>query len=324
MFFIDNMLFNVSIGLGEMRTKAVLKRCFNLLLNEIRSLPVGAKLGSEPELSKILRVSRTTVRSALVEAEGRGLIKIFGRQRLTLRAPETSDYFADSETESVSDAVAHRFLSHVSRGGFQPGDTINGLGLARELGISVAALRDYLNRFERFGLVERKPNTSWTFRGFTEDFALELSEIRELFELHAVESFLGTMNAARSRVLDDMERRHLHLLARIETDFLEFSELDATFHRELASAAKNRFMDQIQELISLVFHYHYLWNKVGERDRNHAATLEHLEIIRALKAEDKNAALNACRNHMKSAKTTLLRSIKVNQVPRSFHTLKMT
>ncbi len=307
-----------------MRSKAVLKRCFNLLLNEMRALPVGGKLGSEPELAKILRVSRTTVRSALVEAEGRGLINISGRQRLLVRAPDAADYFADSETESVSDAVEHRFLSHVSSGAFLPGDTINGLGLARELGISVAALREYLNRFERFGLVERKPNTSWIFRGFTEDFALELSQIRELFELHAVESFLGTMSPARSRILDDMERRHLNLLGRIEADFLEFSELDAAFHRELASAAKNRFMDQTQELISLVFHYHYLWNKVGEKERNHAATLEHLEIIRALKAQDKNAALHACRKHMRSAKTTLLRSIEVNQVPRSFHTLKMT
>ena len=51
-----------------MRTKAVFKHAYNQLLKEIGALPIGAELGSEPELARILRVSRTTVRAAVVEA----------------------------------------------------------------------------------------------------------------------------------------------------------------------------------------------------------------------------------------------------------------
>jgi DNA-binding GntR family transcriptional regulator len=161
-----------------LRDKSVFKRAFNNLLNKILALPVGAELGSEPTLSRLLKISRTTLRAALERARSARLISISGRRRIVLRHPKRSEFFANFEIESVSAAVERRFMEHVLHGGLAPGDTINGLGLARKLDVSVAALRDYLNRFERFGLVQRQPNTSWKFNGFTEEFAIELFEVR--------------------------------------------------------------------------------------------------------------------------------------------------
>ena len=57
--------------------------------------------------------------------------------------------------------------------------------LAREFDVSTIAIRDYLNRFTRFGLVEKRTNSGWVIRGFTKEFALELFEVRELFELRS-------------------------------------------------------------------------------------------------------------------------------------------
>jgi DNA-binding GntR family transcriptional regulator len=306
-----------------LRTKAVFKRAFNLLLNEIGSLPIGVTLGSEPELAHILRVSRTTVRAVLVEAETRGLVRVSHRNRATLRHPGPKDFFADSETESVAEGAERLFLNHVLQGGLSPGDTINGLALSRSLGTSTAALRDYLNRFERFGLVERQPNTSWIFHGFTEEFAVELFVIRELFELHAVRMFFKRRAAEEYHTLDHLETKHRELLSRIEQDYTQFSHLDAEFHREIARGAQNRFMSQFHEVIALVFHYHYQWNKADERERNTAAILEHLNIITALRGDDAEAAVDACRLHLNSAKQTLLRSISVNCVPARFHSGKV-
>ena len=294
-----------------MRTKAVFKRAFNQLLNEVGALPEGGKLGSEPELARILRVSRTTVRAALLEAESRGLIRVAPRCRVTVRRPHSGDFFDSSETEAVSQSSERLFLNHVLKGGLLPGDTINGLALSRVLGTSPTALRDYLSRFERFGLVERQPNTSWIFRGFTEEFALELFAVRELFESHAIRVFLQKRGPGEIRLLERLEAKHRSLLAVIETDYQKFSELDAEFHREISSAAHNRFIDQFQELISLVFHYHYQWHKADERDRNYVAIHEHLEIIAALRSDDSQAVLASCRRHLNSAKQTLLRSINV-------------
>jgi DNA-binding GntR family transcriptional regulator len=291
------------------RNRSVFKRAFNNLLEEILAAPVGADLGSEPELSRTLKVSRTTLRAALEEASKARLIAISGRQRIILRHPNRSEFFANFEIESVAAAVERRFMDHVLHGGLAPGDTINGLGLARRLNVSVAALRDYLNRFERFGLVQRQPNTSWKFNGFTEEFAIELFEVRELFELRALRKFAADLDANRLRVLADLEQEHRALLAQIDERFHDFSALDAKFHRTFADGAKNRFISQLQELISLIFHYHFQWNKADERDRNAAAILEHLDIIAALRSGDRKFVAKACERHMASAHQTLVRAL---------------
>jgi hypothetical protein len=48
------------------------------------------------------------------------------------------------------------------------------------------------------------------------------------------------------------------------------------------SAAPNRFIDSFYDIITLIFHYHYQWNKQDERQRNEVAIREHLTYIDAL------------------------------------------
>ncbi len=70
-----------------------------------------------------------------------------------------------------------------------PGSTISELDLARRFGVATTSIREFLNRFQRFGLIEKRPNSGWVFKGFTEAFALELFEIREMFELRSARAF---------------------------------------------------------------------------------------------------------------------------------------
>ena len=101
----------------------------------------------------------------------------------------------------------------------------------------------------------------------------------------------------------------LELLADIDARFQDFSELDSRFHRLIAAVSPNRFIEGFQDVIAMVFHYHYQWNKRDERTRNEIAIREHLALIDAL--ESRNIALidRACRSHLTSARETLLRSI---------------
>ena len=63
-------------------------------------------------------------------------------------------------------------------------------------------------------------------------------------------------------------------------------------------------------MISLIFHYHYQWNKIDERQRNEVALLEHLDYIEALFSRDPGRIEMACKSHLKSARKTLLASIE--------------
>jgi DNA-binding GntR family transcriptional regulator len=62
----------------------------------------------------------------------------------------------------------------------------------------------------------------------------------------------------------------------------DFSDLDSRFHRLVNTASPNRFIDGFFDLITLIFHYHYQWNKRDERQRNEIAIREHLAYIDAL------------------------------------------
>ena len=62
-------------------------------------------------------------------------------------------------------------------------------------------------------------------------------------------------------------------------------------------------------VISMIFHYHYQWNKADEKERNRTALHEHLAYIAALRGRDRQEIEASCRTHLASARQTLLRSI---------------
>jgi len=50
----------------------------------------------------------------------------------------------------------------------------------------------------------------------------------------------------------------------IEQRYHDFSDLDSRFHHLVNSAAPNRFIESFYDIITLIFHYHYQWNKRDE------------------------------------------------------------
>jgi DNA-binding GntR family transcriptional regulator len=191
----------------------------------------------------------------------------------------------------------------------RPGTVINERELARQFGVATGAIREFLNRFQHHGLIEKRPNAGWLFKGFTTAFALELFEIREMFELRSAQTFaaLPELSPAWEK-LASLRQEHEALLADVDLRFHDFSDLGNRFHRFINSAAPNRFVDDFYDIISLIFHYHYQWNKQDERQRNETALREHLTYIDAL--QNRNPALIelACRAHLASAKVTLIRA----------------
>ncbi|MBV8104904.1 MAG: GntR family transcriptional regulator [Hyphomicrobiales bacterium] len=293
-----------------MKTDAVFKRSFNDALDVLSRLGDGAPLPSEKALSVQLRVSRTTVRKVISTLSARGVVTGSGRERIVHSARGTMWRFPDAETVSASEQVEKRFMEWILRENTRPGAIINELELARQFGVATTGIREFLNRFQRFGLIEKRQNAGWFFKGFTESFALELFEIREFFELRSAIAFAalpaGSPLWAQIEALRD---EHLLLLEDIERRYHDFSDLDSRFHRLVNSAAPNRFVDIFYDIITLIFHYHYQWNKRDERQRNEAAVREHIAYIDALLSRNAVVVALACRAHLESAKTTLLRSM---------------
>ena len=136
-----------------------------------------------------LGASRTTIRKVLAELAARGVIEQTASSRRLMRLPIASDAFDRAETMSTSAQVEKNFMEWMLRADRKPGDVINELDLARQFGVSTSGIREYLNRFSRFRLIEKRPNSGWCFMGFTREFALELFDVRELFELRSAMAF---------------------------------------------------------------------------------------------------------------------------------------
>jgi DNA-binding GntR family transcriptional regulator len=291
-----------------MKTDAVFKRAFNDALDFVSGLDVGARLPSETMMSHRLGVSRTTLRKVLAHLSGQGIVSGAGRERIVRAAPAIAR-FPEAETVPMATQVEARFMQWMLRGDARPGTAINELELARQFGIATSGIREFLNRFHRFGLIEKRPNGGWVLKGFTPDFALELFEIREMFELRSARAFAAApAEAPQWDQLAALRIEHEALLGVVQTRYQDFSDLDSRFHRLINSAVPNRFIDGFYDVITLIFHYHYQWNKRDERQRNEVAIREHITYIEALVGRDAAIVERACRAHLASARDTLIRS----------------
>jgi DNA-binding GntR family transcriptional regulator len=299
-----------------MKTDAVFKRAFNDVVELIAELGDYGPLPSEYALRAKLGVSRTTVRKVISTLSARGIVSGSGRERLVRARSESIERFPEAETLSPAAHVEKRFMEWMLRDNARPGTAINELDLARQFGVGTTGIREFLNRFQRFALIEKRPNSHWVLKGFTPGFALELFEVREMFELRSARAFTAlSSDSPLRRQMEALRDEHLSLLKEIEHRFHDFSDLDSRFHRLINSAATNRFIDNFNEIFTMIFHYHYQWNKRDERQRNEVAIREHLTYIEALLGGSISMTELACRAHLTSARETLIRSTSGSDPP---------
>jgi len=289
------------------RQNTVFKEAYNRYAAALRT---DAALPSEPEIAAQLGISRSTARAILTRLSDAGIIRWNKRQKIVLRQPTEADFFPSEETNSLHDIIERSFMQRILSDDAAPGMQINELELAREIGTGTTSVREFLIRFSRFGLIEKRPNSHWILKGFTRDFALELADVREMFELHSAAEFSKLPPESDAWcALSDIKADHQAMLRDLDTRYKDFSTLDERFHLLIHAASRNRFIADFYDAIAIIFHYHYQWNKAFARERNERAIHEHLDYIAALESRDQAAIDSACRLHLRSARQTLLQSI---------------
>lgn len=297
------------------RTDSRFRSAYNQMLDRMAGQSAGAALPSELKLAEELRVSRTVVRAVLKRLESGQIVVLDGRHKTLLRPPLTSDRMPERDDYISLRELEGRFLDWVLRFDVPADTPLNVTQLARQFSVPPHLLQEFLAGLGHFGLVERRPRGGWRLLGFTPDYAVELSEFRLLLEVNAVRAIARLPETDPIwAALDDLDRAHVDLLGRIQTDFRDFSPLDERFHARINAVVRNRFVLDFQKVISLIFHYHYQWDKQFERDRNAAAIGEHRRIIAALLSRDPAAAEAAVLVHLATSKETLLASLRVNRL----------
>lgn len=293
------------------RTDDRFRSAYNTLLDICGTMGVGDQLPPETALADRMEVSRTIVRTALQRLDAEELIQWEGRRKTLIRRPEKRHRLEQAESVPSTEELERKFLEWILRFDVPEGTSLNVAQLSRQFGVPAHSLQEFLAGLSRFGLVERRQRGGWTLLGFTAEFAVELSEFRLVLEMNAVRQLLALPDDHEIWLkLKALKQEHEALKENLETRYHDFSMLDEKFHTTINSAVKNRFVVEAQKVISLIFHYHYLWDKTDELQRNAVAIEEHLTWLNAMLARDEKRSEEAALKHLHTAKETLLSSLR--------------
>jgi DNA-binding GntR family transcriptional regulator len=268
-------------------------------------------MANDIELTKLLSISRTTVRSCVEYLIEEGIVKREASNKIVLRQPEPTDFFDIKDKNSTKDIQIEKyFLNLINTGQLLPGDRFSELSLAKNSGCTTITVREFLIKFSNNGLIEKIPRGRWKMVKFDEEFARELVSFREMVEMRAITELLKYPKD--HKVWQDLQQllvKHQEVAQDMENRYLEFPDLDRALHFIILQSAKNRFTQQFFDIVSFVCHYHYQWDKTGELERFTVAINEHIDLLNNLITNNNAGAIMSLERHLQSAETTLLRCV---------------
>lgn len=180
-------------------------------------LPIGNRL-SVANISQQLDVSRTPVKQAIAKLCDDGFLRMAGnRQALVVSAPPKGSSGADEASGEVvkfeyvnqTDRIHAEIYKRILNGGFQPGQTVHELPLAKELSAHGATVSRALEWLSRDGLLERLPRRGWRLAKLSLRDLEALYRIRMQLEPACLESGAEVFES----FLDEAEDQHRWLVA---------------------------------------------------------------------------------------------------------------
>ncbi len=216
-----------------------------------------------------------------------------------LRSIEQPLQLARLAYEALRDSILSGHLA--------PGNIVNEMALAKELGISRTPVREALLELSSQGLVEILPRKGIRIKYFTERDVNEVCDIRELIELAVVEG-LARKSAGRSlkRLESALEQQRQ---AVTDGDMVGFLEADRRFHMALTGLTDNRRLRKILENLGDLIH---VMGKEGLTRAGRVAEVldEHLNVVDCIKQGKIGEAKEAMRLHLQKSRNAILEGLK--------------
>lgn len=171
--------------------------------------------------------------------------------------------------------------------------------LSGQLGISKSPVREALNSLQTEGLIRIEPRRGAYLRRFSVKEVQDLYDLRELLEVYAVAT--ATLTPSLIDALDaSIDHTRGWLKAK---DKLRHIEEDTRFHGAIASATGN---NELCRMLSNIQHQIWLFRCKTYRLSSTTAPSAHRRILDALKANDREAAQNAMRDHIRLVRDRLI------------------
>jgi DNA-binding GntR family transcriptional regulator len=210
---------------------------------------------------------------------------------------------------NLAESVYIRIEEAITNLTLKPGDEIQEVKLAKQLGTSVTPVREALSRLVGDGLIVREPNKRPRVAKFS------YKEIEDLYDIRGALESLGIYLAASHITSDDIaslrqlqKQGSIYVLSRkIE----EYKAYNAHFHQSILNISHNVLLAEMMETIrkKIVL---FVSSTVLIPGRSEQGIKEHAEMINLLEKRDASAAREAMRNHIELAKEGFLSNYQKN------------
>lgn len=178
---------------------------------------------------------------------------------------------------------------------FAPGERINEVALAHELGVSRTPVREALNRMARDGFVRFVPNRGFLARDLTPELVRDLYELRAAIEVASVrlactrasDEAIAKLSAAWSTATENASARRLDRL----------TAADEAFHRGIARLSGNeQLLATLERVNAQIRFFRRVDQEAPERrDRTYS---EHRDVLACLARRDPQGAGDLIERHI--------------------------
>ncbi|WP_455816688.1 GntR family transcriptional regulator [Pseudomonas cerasi] len=173
--------------------------------------------------------------------------------------------------------------------------------LAEELQVSRTPMREALVRLAGEGLLERRGARSYTVRSVDIKEYLDTMALREMLEAEAVNKALDKITP---QTLDAL-LEELHALMETDQENL-FWRYDEKLHSTIADASGNVVLANVLQGLRVNVRLFRLHSPLHRQQENHS---EHLDLLSAMRAGDRERSLTSIRNHIANLRNDVMASL---------------
>jgi DNA-binding GntR family transcriptional regulator len=284
----------------------------NILDSIANSLSNNTSVLNDIALAKFFNVSRSTVREAVSYLLDEEIIQRSGRDKIILRAPEEVDYFTlDVKDLTKEKQIEVFFLNLLMSGELMPGDKFSELDLAQKSGCTTITVREFLNRFSSYPLIEKIPRSGWKVVELNEHIIRELTAFREMIELRSLTDLLQlSEDNPVWNTLSNILAQHQQLKNNFDSCYKDFTELDKRLHFTILNASDNRYVNKFYSIIFFTCNYYFLCGQQDKEELVRAAIDEHIEMLTHMLSYNYADSILSMKAHINSTQKNLLNCVK--------------
>lgn len=198
--------------------------------------------------------------------------------------------------ESLREQVAGALRAAVVAGGMRPGVLYSVPSLAAQFHVSATPVREAMLDLTKEGLVESVRNKGFRVTEVTDRQLDEITELRALIEVPTVARLAETIEPAQVSKLEPLAAKICE--AAVAGDLIGYIEIDRQFHIALLECSGNRrLVDVVNELRGQTRLYGL--SKLVREHRLIRSAEEHLELLDALRAHDRERSEEIMRRHIR-------------------------